>query len=98
MHRTTDTSFDLKRHLHHQVPQSASIVDPQLYFKCFKFNDMHAMPRAKKQAATKEDVTYVLEEIWGLTPEETPCEIFAREACWGIDEDFFLSKEERCDL
>ena len=29
------------------------------------------MTIAKKQATIKEDITHVLEETWGLTPEET---------------------------
>ena len=56
------------------------------------------MKTAKKDAAIKEGIKHVLEEIWRLIPEETPYKIFSREDRLGMYEVFFLSKEEMCDL
>ena len=56
------------------------------------------MTRAKKQAAIKEDIKHVLEELWGLEAEDMPYEIFARESYLGEDGFLFLSKEELHNL
>ena len=56
------------------------------------------MTRAKKKAEIKEEMKHVLEELWGLTLEEEPYEIFAREARLGTDNCIVLSKEEMHDL
>ena len=95
---TEDTALELEVNLHQQAPQSATKADLQLYFKIHNCIDMCMMTRAKKQAAIKEDIKHFLEEIWALTPEETPYKIFFRKARLGIDDVPVLSKEEMHDL
>ena len=56
------------------------------------------MTRAKKNSTTKEDIKHVPEELWGLTPEETPHKIFSREDHLGIKEVFSLPNEEMHDI
>ena len=70
MPRASNTSLEIEGHLYHQVPQYSKTVDDlKLYLNLIcKFNNAHTMKRAKKQAAIKEDINYVLEELWGLIP------------------------------
>ena len=56
------------------------------------------MKRAKKQAVIKEYIKHFLEEIWRLTPEETPYKIFYRETQKGVDDFLALSKDEIHEL
>ena len=50
------------------------------------------MIRPQTKAAIKEDINHVLEELWGLEPEDAPGEIFRREAKLGTDYVLVLSK------
>ena len=94
MPRTTDTVIEFERPLYQQVPQHETTADLELCFKFCKFNNAHVMKRAKKLATIKEVNKCVLEELWGLLPDEIPYEIFSKENRLGIDGVFVLSKEK----
>ena len=94
MPRNSGTSLELEGHLHQQAPQHTTTADLQLYFNLiYKFNNTHILTRDKKQAAIKEDIKHVLEQLWILTPEDTPYKIFAGEARLGAHDVLVLSKE-----
>ena len=52
------------------------------------------MTRPQIKDAIKEDIKHVIEELWGVEPEDIPYKIFTREVKLGIDDCLALPKEE----
>ena len=97
--RATYADLEIEGHRHKQAPQSSTTVGTQIYFNLIcKFNNMYAIKRATKEAAIHEDIKHVLDDVWGLPPEETSCEILAKESCLGVDYVLVISQEELHDI
>ena len=54
--------------------------------------------RDKRRAENQEDINHLLEEVWGLDPEETFYKIFSRESKKGIQDVIEMSKEDLREL
>ena len=53
------------------------------------------MARPQINAAIKEVLKHVIDELWGVDPDEITCKIFTRETKLGTDDVLVLSQEEK---